>query len=181
MKLIIVIVALVVFVVLGYLLWQYFKAQEKRGDEILPPIEKPQQSMVATEALKKIPKQPKKYHARAADEPPGGQTKREIDFDHQVQREEILKAQQQRGDLLEPASQREQATQGHGKGLPPHPLMASMPQGSAANLSINASENPNAEANADAHPENTPVPTAELHNQAKAQATFSPSPHMPGS
>lgn len=173
----IILVALAVFV---YVLWRYFTYQEQEDEGAPPPVAQPAPVELVEKPLVQQPKTQKKYHARAADEPPDGQTKREIDYDHQAQREEIMKAQRDRGDLLEPASQRASATQGHGRGLPPHPLMASMPQGSAANLSTDASVNPEAQENADAHPENTPVPNLALRNQLQAQATHAPTPHKPG-
>lgn len=116
------------------------------------------------------------YHSRAADEPPDGQGKRDIEFDHQAQRQEIMAVHNERGDIIEPPSKRQRVTQGHGMGMPPHPLTSVGPQGAAPSLSADASNNPDAQANAEAHPENTPVPTAELHNQAKAQATMGMAP-----
>lgn len=134
---------------------------------------------------KKSPKTPQKktqkpieirYHSMADEKPPSGAESTE--FNHQQQREAIILVHADRADKIEPASQRPKVTHGQGMGLQPHPLTSVVPQGTALNLSTDASNNPEAQANAELHPELTPVPTAQLQHQAVAQASPSFTPQM---
>ena len=97
------------------------------------------------------------------------------------QREEIIKVHDNRGDLDTPRSQVEnalgdQATMG--SNIKPHEKFMKQPMGDDSHLTAQAANNVDAKQRAEASPELTPSPSAQLQNQAilSAKPTVAPTP-----
>ncbi|OGT26907.1 MAG: hypothetical protein A3I77_01975 [Gammaproteobacteria bacterium RIFCSPLOWO2_02_FULL_42_14] len=92
------------------------------------------------------------------------------------QRKKIMETQKQRGDIIEPESQRQKHEHAGMSSMKQHPLMSQLPQGSAVNLGIDPSKSPAAEARAQQSPELTPAPSAQAQNTNVARATHGMKP-----